>query len=190
MNQGSLHFIMLQLQQEKKTIFHFCSYFNFIEYLILINGLLKNLQLLEVVGSIYLLHISLKIYYQVIYLCHYVNYSNFLSLPRAIMVSIDFIFIQFTKLREMFPSEVVFGSSVCFFPASNLGIFLPNYFSSLALKWIFLSNLLLKSQNSVVIDLFESVSPHPIYVKLTFMIKYAVNVQKTQVKIKDKVRIL
>lgn len=80
MNQGSLHFITLQLQQEKKTIFHFCSYFNLIEYLIWINGLLKNLQLLQVVGSIYLLHISLKIYYQVIYLCHYVSYSNFLSL--------------------------------------------------------------------------------------------------------------
>lgn len=50
----------------KKSIIYFCSSFSLIEYLIRINGLLKNLLLLQTVCSIYLLYISLKIYDQVI----------------------------------------------------------------------------------------------------------------------------
>lgn len=50
----------------KKTMFYFCSYFNLIKYLLWINGLLKKSSILQVVCSIYLLYLSLKIYCQVI----------------------------------------------------------------------------------------------------------------------------
>lgn len=61
----------------KKTIFYFCSYFNLIECLMWSNGLLRNLLLLQVVCSIYLLYLSLKIYCQVIcmLLCKWQQFS-------------------------------------------------------------------------------------------------------------------
>lgn len=147
-------YILSHYNYSKKTIFYFCSYFNLIKYLLQINGLLKIFYFCRQCAQFiyYIFHLKFTAR---LYVCYYVNYNNFPSLSRAIVVGIVLICIQYTKLTRMFPSEVVFRSNLCFFPVSA-HISPKNFLtssSSLTTKWIFLSNLLLKSQNPVVIGL-------------------------------------